>query len=110
MEVGGGYFFFFFLVSLVGEVIFFKNYNFTTGFRGRVGYFFFSTAFGREVYLFVRSFVRLFVCFSFPFLLLRLVNFFLVSTAGDFFFQKTSMPPSGYQMVRPLLRENDSRE
>ena len=66
---------------------FFKKYHFATGFRGRVEFFSSLPLAARLLFYFF----CLFVCF----LLLRLVKFFLVSTAGEvvFFFQKTSMPP-----------------
>ena len=66
----------FYLVSLVGEVFFFKNYHFDTGFRGRVEFF-------------------LFAAFDSGFFTPQVseVFFFFSLNSGWFFFQKSSMPP-----------------
>ena len=77
----------------MGEDFFFKNYHFTIGFRGRVN-FFFSSLPSAAIF-----------CFFFFFFFLvsksrQQVKFF-VFVFVFVFFQQTSMPPSGYQMVRP---------
>ena len=67
-----------FLVSMVGEVFFFKNYHFATGFWSRVEFFFLRCLWQR----------------SFFFTPQVSEVFFLVSTAGEvFFLKKLPCPP-----------------
>ena len=83
--------FFFFLVSLMGEVFFFKNYHFATGFRGWVEFFFCFAALSSEVFFF---FFTPQVSEGFLFSLNSGWRFFF------FLFKKLPWPPQ-YQMVHP---------
>ena len=71
----------------MGEVFFFKNYHFATGFQGRVEFFFFA-AFGCDFFPPPSGLSEVIVYSQ------KQVKFFI--------FQKTSMPPPNIKWCAPL--------